>query len=398
MMNQLAVCCDVAVAIALLMPMAAVAQMPTLPVRIWPDETRVWQVLQPTVQFDAAEKYELMQGGAATVRKAVDANVYSHHTQTLDFEGLQRFKLGNALFNKFWVSSPSSTLASDGLGPFFSARACQSCHIKDGRGQLPQRDEKTASLVLQLKRKVADQWRGDPVYGSQLQPSSVTGLVPEAFVQVRYNNSTVALHDEANVQLREPVYRLQRLGYGELADDTILSARLATAMPGLGLIDAIDTRHILGYEDPLDENGDGVSGRANWQTLPDGRVELGRFGHKASTATVAQQIAHAFRDDMGLSTDLLPTPNGDCTATQRCDELPNGVQPQLADSEVSEQIMQLVTFYSSHLAVPARRDVDDADVLAGKAIFYKSGCIACHVPKHVTSRRAPRRSLSTASS
>ena len=47
-----------------------------------------------------------------------------------------------------------------------------------------------------------------------------------------------------------------------------------------------------------------------------------------------------------------------------------------------------MTFYSQNLAVPARRDVDDPQVLAGKALFYDLGCTSCHTPKFVTSRQA----------
>ena len=41
-------------------------------------------------------------------------------------------------------------------------------------------------------------------------------------------------------------------------------------------------------------------------------------------------------------------------------------------------------------AVPQRRDVDDARVLAGKKLFYEANCVACHVPKYVTRRDATR--------
>ena len=41
------------------------------------------------------------------------------------------------IFRKNWVSAPSSTDASDGLGPLFNSRACQNCHLKDGRGHPP---------------------------------------------------------------------------------------------------------------------------------------------------------------------------------------------------------------------------------------------------------------------
>jgi CxxC motif-containing protein (DUF1111 family) len=50
--------------------------------------------------------------------------------------------------------------------------------------------------------------------------------------------------------------------------------------------------------------------------------------------------------------------------------------------------MDLVTFYSQNLAVPSRRNIDDQAVLRGKQAFYDSGCIGCHTPKFVTSRKA----------
>ncbi len=47
-------------------------------------------------------------------------------------------------------------------------------------------------------------------------------------------------------------------------------------------------------------------------------------------------------------------------------------------------VSQLVTFYSSNLSVPARRKHNSAGVLAGKKLFYDSGCIGCHRPKYIT--------------
>ncbi|HAR53678.1 MAG TPA: thiol oxidoreductase, partial [Roseovarius nubinhibens] len=82
--------------------------------------------------------FEELSGGAATVRNTGDANAFSQPSKTVDFEGELTFKLGNGLFRKLWVSSPSSTLASDGLGPLFNARSCQRCHLKDGRGHPPE--------------------------------------------------------------------------------------------------------------------------------------------------------------------------------------------------------------------------------------------------------------------
>jgi len=56
--------------------------------------------------------------------------------------------------------------------------------------------------------------------------------------------------------------------------------------------------------------------------------------------------------------------------------------------EVNAEGLDLVTFYSQNLAVPARRDVGDPEVLRGKEIFYTTGCIACHTPGFVTHRLA----------
>ena len=101
------------------------------------DRKRVERVVRPASSFEAPEKFEVMQGGAGTSTKLVNRDSLSHFSANLTFKEEETFKLGNALFRKLWVSSPSSTLASDGLGPLFNARACQSCHIKDGRGHPP---------------------------------------------------------------------------------------------------------------------------------------------------------------------------------------------------------------------------------------------------------------------
>ena len=69
----------------------------------------------------------------------------------MNFERELDFELGKAMFEKLWVSSPSSTKASDGLGPLYNARSCMSCHMNDGRGHPPQSNaDKTVSLFLRL--------------------------------------------------------------------------------------------------------------------------------------------------------------------------------------------------------------------------------------------------------
>lgn len=368
----------------------------TLPLGVWANNARVRKVLEPTANFSQAEPFELMQGGAGTQTSHADRNAYSQETSTLSFEHLQTFKLGNALFNKFWVASPSSTQASDGLGPFYSARACQSCHIKDGRGQLPVSGEKTASLVLQLKHSQRDQWVPDPVYGAQFHTSAVPGVEAEGQVEILSEALVRTFADGTIHTLHKPVYRLHDLAYGELDSNTQLSPRLAPAITGLGLLAAIDPAHILAYADAEDSNDDGISGRANSQVGADGQKVLGRFGHKAAMGTVREQNVHALFTDMGLSSsgNSLNDPKGDCTAAQTiCNSLAHGDQPRLGIGEAPDKVVDLMTFYTRNLAVPARRNVSESAVLKGKKIFYDSGCSGCHVPKHVTSRETEQKEL-----
>jgi CxxC motif-containing protein (DUF1111 family) len=83
----------------------------------------------------------------------------------------------------------------------------------------------------------------------------------------------------------------------------------------------------------------------------------------------------------------MPAAAGDCTAGQPdCLAAPDGNSAQHDGLEASAEMLQLITFYSRNLAVPARRGVDDPQVLAGKRVFYDSGCVTCHRPKYVTQR------------
>ncbi|MEL6377666.1 MAG: di-heme oxidoredictase family protein, partial [Pseudomonadota bacterium] len=61
---------------------------------------------------------------------------------------------------------------------------------------------------------------------------------------------------------------------------------------------------------------------------------------------------------------------------------------KLGLTEAPDPVLDLVTFYSENLAVPARRNVGDPVVLRGKEQFIALGCASCHAPKFVTSRDA----------
>ncbi|MGE8583501.1 MAG: di-heme oxidoredictase family protein [Agrobacterium tumefaciens] len=364
------------------------------------DQSRVQAVTAPTMDFTMPEPFEAMSGGATTSTHKADSGAFSHPSATMPFERKQDFKLGNALFQKLWVSSPSSTQASDGLGPLYNARSCQACHVKDGRGRPPLAGEDAVSLFLRLARPARNEAERaaiarhevlnfpDETYGRQLQNVAIPGLAAEGKPVVTYIEKPVRLADGEVVMLRKPDYAVAGLHYGPLGVDTTLSARIAMPTLGLGLIEAIADADILAGADPDNKNGDGISGRPAFvRDHRTGEVKLGRFGWKAQNASVRDQSASAFSHDIGISTPDAQNAYGDCTDVQKdCLAMPTGVQPRLGPVEAPDPILDLVTFYTENLAVPQRRDVGDPTVLRGKQLFYASGCTSCHTPKFVTRR------------
>lgn len=231
----------------------------------------------------------------------------------------------------------------------------------------------------------------DPTYGQQLQDFSAPGISPEYRLGIRYEEETVDLNGGETASLRRPIYSAEDLGYGPLHTNAMLSPRVAPPMIGLGLLEAIPTADILAAADPDDADGDGISGRANlvWSEEFQ-QIMLGRFGLKAGMPTVHEQSAAAFSGDIGISTPLFPAPWGECTTSQtKCRAAPHG-NDDARGTEIDQPNMDLVTFYARNLAVPARRDLHDAQVLRGKELFYDSGCAACHRPKFVTHRLKDR--------
>lgn len=364
------------------------------------EAARIADVTAPTDDFTQAEPFEERPAGAATVRARNNADAFSQPSANIGFEGELEFKVGNGLFRKIWVTAPASTEASDGLGPLYNARGCQNCHIKDGRGHLPDGpDDNAVSFFLRvsipaetaLDLQEVEDYIGaaeEPNYGGQIQDFATSGLPAEAQVQISYDDVPVELEGGEVVTLRKPTYDLTDLGYGPLHPDAMLSPRLTPQMIGLGLLEAIPAQDILALADEADENGDGISGRPNlvWSIEHD-KVMLGRFGLKAGTPTIRHQSAAAFSGDIGISNPLFPNPWGECTEGQStCVDAEHGDDPSHDGFEIDDQGLDLVTFYARNLAVPARRGADDADVLHGKEVFYDAGCTSCHTPKFVTNR------------
>ncbi|WBU61747.1 di-heme oxidoredictase family protein [Paracoccus albus] len=363
------------------------------------ESARIAGIMAPPKDFSKPEKFEQNPAGAATTRYMAIADAFSQFSPNMPFTSEMDFKLGNGIFRKLWIGAPSSTKGSDGLGPLYNARACQNCHIKDGRGHMPEGpDDSRVSAFLRLSIPGGDPQPAipdyiptspDPVYGGQLQDLSLEGYLAEARMGISWTDIPVMLADGETVTLRAPEYSVDNPAYDAPHDGLMLSARVAPQMIGLGLLETVPVTDILENADPEDADGDGISGRPQivWSTEYD-RPMLGRFGHKAGNATIHEQSASAFAGDMGLSTPMFPDPSGECSDAQAdCRRAPAGQEPGIRDGlEVDQESLDLVTFYSRNLAVPERRNIDDPQVLRGKEIAYSIGCTSCHNPKFVTHR------------
>lgn len=354
-------------------------------------------------RFTKAEPGEARSGGAATVRKT-DQNAFSLPSANLPPSRRVDFSVGNSFFRSPWVTAPSTTTARDGLGPLFNTNACQNCHIKDGRGHPPLPNAaNSVSMLVRLSIPDAPQYAKvieqlgvvpEPVYGGQFQDMAVPGVVPEGKVRVEYTPVPVRFKDGTEVELRKPVLQITQLGYGPMHPDTRFSARVAPPMIGLGLLEAIPEDAILANAAAQAKDKNGINGRPNrvWDDELQKTV-IGRFGWKAGQPNLNQQNVHAFSGDMGLTTSLRPF--DDCTDAQTaCKQAPNGDGPN-GEPEVSDNILRLVLFYSRNLAVPARRGINDEQVLAGKNLFFQAGCQSCHTPKYTTAANAAEPELAS---
>jgi CxxC motif-containing protein (DUF1111 family) len=250
------------------------------------------------------------------------------------------------------------------------------------RLSIPPQNDQDRRLLTEHRRNVTP----EPTYGGQLQDFAIQGHPAEGRMRIDYADLPVALSGGEQATLRQPRYAVTDLGYGPMHPDTLLSPRIAPQMIGLGLLEAIPEQALLDGADPDDANGDGISGRPNqvWSGEHD-KVMPGRFGWKAGAPSVNEQSQGAFAGDIGISVPLHPNGWGECSDRQAgCRQAANGNSPQYQNLEANDEITQLVMFYSHNLAVPARRESNHPDVLAGRTLFYQTGCQQCHTPSFTT--------------
>ncbi len=245
-----------------------------------------------------------------------------------------------------------------GLGPAFNVTFCGGCHEKPvfGGG--------------------ASHYRDFLLVGDELAPGVVVQRGKNG-VQRQFSLETG----------REPSDPLTNL------------AAIRNPIPffGAGLLSEIPDGEILSRADPEDEDGDGISGRVNYDGL-----EVGRFGRKAQTARLELFIRGPIFNHMGITSNplseerraALPTlkdvaavgsPSagdgvGAVVAAQAviADE-PTVDLDGVADPELSEAELFDLLCFALLLAAPAP-DEPTEQIERGRARFEDVGCDGCHVP------------------
>ena len=321
--------------------------------------------------------------GGDTTAFTQNRNAFSMSARNLNTGERRTFEVGDSFFEQNWVTAPASTDARDGLGPTFNALSCSSCHVLDGRGKPPEDvDDPERGLLIRLSipgETPEGAPIGDPNYGNQLQDRAINGVQPEGRVLVTYVEIEGTYADGEPYTLLMPAYQFAELAFGEMSEDVMTSPRIAPAVIGMGLLEAITEEDILAQTDPNDEDGDGISGRANmvWD-IDSGEMALGRFGWKANEPTIKQQSLGAFAGDIGITSSHHMEEN--CPPIQtECSVAPNGGAPEMPDARAERLV-----FYTQTLAVPAMRNIQERDVRKGAEMFLKAGCAACHTPSYTT--------------
>ncbi len=348
------------------------------------------------------ELSEKMPGGEGSV-KFTPFPSFELPAKNLNKADLPMFHAGKALARQPWIKAPTVTFKRDGLGPLFNARTCLMCHVNGGRGVMPVAgDVRLDTAFLRLSIPGFDEVHGvidEPMYGDQLQTQSTSlahmfrhlkdadlkhSVAPEAYIFPNWSESSFTYPDGTKINLREPDVKITNLGYGKMHPDTMMGLRNAPPIQGVGLLETIKQADIDKLVDENDADGNGISGRLNkvWD-FEKNKTVAGRFGLKANKASVRLQTAGAFHGDIGLSNPIFSSQS--CTDKQvDCKNEITGNDKE--GTEIDENQLTMVVNFIKNIGVPKRRNPGKKSVMAGRSLFYQTGCAECHHPSYTTGK------------
>jgi CxxC motif-containing protein (DUF1111 family) len=265
---------------------------------------------------------------------------------------------------------------TSGQAWLFNATSCDSCHPSGAGGIGPITDGPLpVGLVVQLGSPSGangTEGDGDPVYGRIFNTAAAVGVQAEGVATVRYSEIEGHYYPEAvRWRMRVPHYQLTKLSRGPLAAATVIKPRLAPALFGAALLEAVP-------ESAITHIGTGANvspgvGEPSWH-LHRGMRVIGRFGWQAASVSIRDQTAKAFAREMGLTSP--DQPYDDCTPAEAdCLRTRNGASPSISADSISA-----VLAYVGAFAVP-ESPMRSEQFSSGLRLFIDLGCAACHRPE-----------------
>jgi CxxC motif-containing protein (DUF1111 family) len=232
--------------------------------------------------------------------------------------------------------------AATGLGPYFVATGCGACHSSDNRGH-------PFTILTRFGQTDSTGNKFLAEGGPQLGTFCLPGYTPE---QIPAGATSTRL--------------------------------IAPITAGVGFLEAVPDTEIIHMAEANANNPDGVRGHPNYDTIPsfvtplygsvprsDGKY-ICRFGRKASTYNLFQQVANAYNHDMGITSSYLPV--------NPYNYLDQTTPPIASAPEIDNTTFYSVVFYVTCLQLPVQRNPNDPTVMQGAKEFVTIGCATCHKP------------------
>ena len=274
----------------------------------------------------------------------------------------RQFEIGRAVFQTEFTPET-------GLGPLFNAVGCGSCHEEPVVGGGGGNEETEGGEDVEIHATAFHAGAGTGGTGGTGGTAQCDDLAA-AGGPVIQKQLTPAFSEYRHLT-SEPIP----------AAATDSGHRTTPDLFGFGLLDALPEREILAFADPMDRNGDGISGRPN--RTADGR--LGRFGRKAQVATLREFNTDAFVMEMGVT-----NPGNQTEQTIAAEPFPADIDP-LPEPEITAQQFDATDAFVRFLAPPPRGPFS-IGAARGAVLFRTIGCASCHVPALVTGAN-PNRAL-----
>jgi CxxC motif-containing protein (DUF1111 family) len=271
---------------------------------------------------------------------------------------------GAEVFESRWVI-PFLSSGSWGRGPHSNAESCTDCHHP---GTNPFHVDANADEIhpIVLKIRNAKGTSGHKYYGNEISRFGIAGkLEPEGDFILNWQEIRIGPYE-----IRYPSPQITDLKFGSLKSVEAVSIRMGRDLNNLGALDSITAQQL--QEIVNEQKKLGLNGRINYVIDPvTHKKSIGRYGYKASSPSLFDQISKAFRDELGVTSITYPI--NPCAAEREVCSTLNTV----SGLEISEdKIMALTTF----IRKPTQQNPPKPDIRrrAGKDLFIKIGCNQCH--------------------